>query len=119
VHRLLDILNKTDAPSLTVVFESSERANPVIERRFSAININENGKAFPVEWCFMPKSAREPALEVADFVMHAVHGLAWDQLRGRDGYQRRDFRSVFHRKNPNLSSFMLMESVMPFADTLE
>jgi len=112
VKRLLEIMNRTDAPGLTVIFESSERANSIIERHFSAITINESGANVPIEWGFMPKSVGEPALEVADFIMHSVHGLAYDELAGCNGYQRRDFRSVFQRKNPNLSSFMLMEAVI-------
>ena len=61
----------------------------------------------------MPKQIHEPALEVADFVMHAAHGLAWDSVAGRNGYARRDFRSVFQRKNRRLSSFMLIDAVVP------
>jgi hypothetical protein len=37
---------------------------------------------------FLKKSAGEPGLEVADFIMHAVHGMARARLEGRDGYDR-------------------------------
>jgi hypothetical protein len=113
VRRILDLFKWTDAPSLVVVFESSQRTNSMIQRHFAGIKIDEHGGDLPIEWCFMPKQANEPALEVADFIMHAVHGLAWDEVEGRNRYARRDFRAIFQRKNPRLSSFILIEDVRP------
>ncbi len=113
VKRIVEIFQWTAAPSLTVIFESNDRADAKIEQHFSAINLSENGLPLPIEWGFMPKAVGEPALEVADFIMHAVHGLAWDNLAGRNAFSRRDIRAVFQRKNPRLSSFMLIDHVAP------
>jgi hypothetical protein len=50
----------------------------------------ENGSPIPIECCFMPKSAGDPALEVADFIVNGVGGQARRNLktaeRVREGF---------------------------------
>ena len=58
----------------------------------------------------MPKSAADPALEVADFVMHAVGRQARKNLAKRDGIAP-DFEVVFHSVDKKLVSFMEVQTV--------
>jgi hypothetical protein len=53
----------------------------------------------------MPKSVREPGLEVADFMMHAVGRQIRHNLIKRPTFLP-DFCSVFHSVDPELSSFI-------------
>jgi len=111
VQRIVDVLNWTTDRSVSVIFESNERNNPKIQRYFNGITIGEEAKNVPIELYFMPKSAKEPGLEIADFIMHAVHGLAKTRLEGAHGYDRLDFKSVFQSVDSKLASFMLLDNV--------
>jgi len=110
IGRVCDVLKWTAATSIHVVFEDNHRARKKLRAHFGGIRVAENGADIPFECYFMPKRAGEPALEVADFIMHAVHGLARDRLNDRDGYRRRDFQSVFHSVDRRLASFMLIDN---------
>jgi hypothetical protein len=46
----------------------------------------------------------DPALEVADFIMHAVGRQARHRLQGQEGFVR-DFAAVFHTVDAKLASF--------------
>jgi hypothetical protein len=63
----------------------------------------------------MRKQQAEPALEVADFVMHAVGRQARQNLKKRGDFVP-DFCAVFHAVNPKLTSFMEVASVARNAD---
>ena len=111
IQRIIEILNWTPAQSVSIIFESNERNNAEILRYFSNITIGEEGNNIPIELYFMPKSANEPGLEIADFIMHSVHGLARNRAEGGDGYHRLDFKSAFQSVGPKLASFMLMDKI--------
>ena len=68
--RLVDIARWTAFTELKVIFELSDRADSLIENAFQDFILLENGNPIPVECYFMPKSAGEPALEVADPAGH-------------------------------------------------
>lgn len=110
-QRILNVFKWTRAETISLIFESNERADLEINRAFGSIKIGEDGNEIPFKGYFMPKSVGDPALEIADFIMHAVHGLAYDIANGRDGYARRDFRAVFQTSDKKLSDFMLIEKV--------
>jgi hypothetical protein len=59
----------------------------------------------------MPKSANEPALEVADFIMHAVGRQARQNLKQR-GVFAPDFKAVFQSVDHKLASFIEVETVV-------
>ena len=69
------------------------------------------GAAVPVEHCLMPKAAREPALEVADFVANAVGGMARRYITGYGGFGK-DFKAIFHSVPSHLTRFMFVEGVV-------
>lgn len=109
-NRIVDIIKWTTCKEVRVIFESSDRANYLIENAFQGIEIKEDNKPIPVECYFMPKSAADPALEVADFVMHAVGRQARKNLAKRDGIAP-DFEVVFHSVDKKLVSFMEVQTV--------
>lgn len=102
-RRINDIVGLTLCKEVKVVFKSSQRANRLIESAFQSFEFSRGLKRVPSECGFMPKSVGEPALEVADFVMHAV---------GRQA-RLRDFRAVFHTVDPTLSHFIEVAGVVP------
>lgn len=53
----------------------------------------------------MPKAVHDPALEVADFVMHAVGRQARRRIEDREGFAP-DFEAVFHNQDPKRVSYI-------------
>lgn len=109
-QRIIDIARYTPFQELHVIFESSERADPLIKKAFQEFNLEENSKPIPVECHFMRKSAGNPSLEVADFVMHAVGRQARQQLK-EPGKFVPDFKAVFHSVDKRFTSFMYVTGV--------
>lgn len=109
-NRIADIAKWTAFREVKVIFESSNRANRLIEDAFGDFQLQEDGQPVPVECYFMPKSAEDPALEVADFVMHAVGRQARRKIEGRTGFAP-DFRAVFHFMERKLISFVEITGV--------
>jgi hypothetical protein len=109
--RIADIARWTVFDSLAVIFESSQRADRLIENAFQGFALEEGGKPIPVECYFMSKEHAEPALEVADFVMHAVGRQVRQNLKKRGDFLA-DFCAVFHSVDRKLTSFMEVASVV-------
>jgi hypothetical protein len=108
--RINHLIQANPCREVKVIFESSERANHLIENAFQDFELHRGWKRIPSECYFMPKTAADPALEVADFVMHAVGRQARYKLKGSDGFVR-DFSAVFHSVDQRFVSFMAVESV--------
>jgi hypothetical protein len=109
-NRIVEIAKWTAFKEVKVIFESSNRADKMVEDAFGDFELQEDGRSIPVECYFMPKSAGEPALEVADFIIHAVGRQARQNLVQR-GVFVRDFEAVFHSVEHKLVSFMEVDSV--------
>lgn len=109
-NRIVDIYKWTPCKEIRVIFESSDRANSLVEDAFQGFELSEDDKKISVECYFMPKSAAYPALEVADFVMHAVGRQARNDLKKREGFLP-DFKAVFHSVDSKLASFMNVQDV--------
>jgi hypothetical protein len=109
-ERIREIASRTSFNSLAVIFESSQRADRLVESAFQGFGLEEGGKPLSVECYFMRKGAGDPALEVADFVMHAVGRQARQNLKKRGDFVP-DFCAVLHSIDRNLTSFMEVESV--------
>jgi hypothetical protein len=107
--RIVEIARWTPFREVHIIFESSQRADPLIENAMQDFGLEESGKSIPVECYFMPKSAGEPGLEVADFVVHAVGRQARANLKQRSGFAL-DYAAVFHSVDPRLTSLMEVES---------
>ncbi len=113
--RIVDIARWTQFESLAVIFESSQRADRLIDEAFQGFALEEGGAPIPVECYFMRKEHGEPALEVADFVMHAVGRQARQNLKKRGDFAQ-DFCATFHAVDRKLTSFMEIASVTRDAD---
>jgi hypothetical protein len=107
--RIVEIARWTPFREVHIIFESSQRADPLIENAMQDFGLEESGKSIPVECYFMPKSAGEPGLEVADFVVHAVGRQARANLKQRSGFAL-DYAAVFQSVDPRLTSLMEVES---------
>lgn len=70
-----------------------------------------DGKRIPFQCHLTRKDQAEPALEVADFIMHAAGGQVRGSLKGRTGF-RLDFQSVFQSVEDQLASYMSVEEVV-------
>jgi hypothetical protein len=79
-----------------IILESSDRADPVVKRSFGQLTSLNAQQAIHVEHCLMPKSANEPGLEVADFIISAAGSEVQRRLRGKTGHAP-DFNDVFGR----------------------
>jgi hypothetical protein len=107
--RIAEIARWTPFEEAHIIFESSKRADPLIEDAMQDFGLEENGKSIPVECYFMSKRVGEPGLEVADFVVHTVGRQARANLKQRGGFAL-DYAAVFHSVDPRLTSFMEVES---------
>jgi hypothetical protein len=108
--RIAEILSRTQARSVALVFEASQRADPLVMQFFGALELLENGQKIPVEHCLLAKNAGEPALEVADFVIHAAGRAARQRLEGKQGLPA-DFDAVFRRCHPQVTSLMFLDRI--------
>lgn len=104
-RRIVDIARWTPFNSIAVIFESSQRADPLLTAAFQDFALEEDGKPVPVDCYFMPKRAGEPALEVSDFIAHSIGRQARQNLSQRSVFVP-DFKAVFHEIDPKLVSFM-------------
>jgi hypothetical protein len=96
--------------TMALVFESSQRGDPLIMQHFEELQLPANGKLLPTEHCFMPKSAGEPGLEIADFIVNAAGSQARRQLRGTPGFAQ-DYEAVFHQLPSPYAEFFLITDV--------
>jgi Protein of unknown function (DUF3800) len=109
--RIQDIVERTLCKEVSILFESSERANDLIQKTFRQLDFNRVSKRIPSQCYFMPKAVGEPALEVADFVMHAIGRQTRHNLDQRGSFLP-DFCAIFHAVPPNLISFMEVGGVI-------
>jgi hypothetical protein len=91
-------------------FEASQRTDELIQRYFSPIHVTIEQKTVPVHYGLMDKSSCDPALEVADFIIHTAGRQAYNWSQGKMGF-RRNFQDIFHA-NPLWSSFHAIEDVV-------
>jgi hypothetical protein len=104
--------------SVALIFESSQRGDPLVIQHFGELELQENDKPLPTEHCFMPKSSGEPALEIADFIVNAAGSQARRQLRGISGFAQ-DYQAVFHRLPQQYGHFFLITDVEGSAENTE
>jgi hypothetical protein len=109
-NRIIDVAKCMPFTEVNVIFEASGRADRLMEEAFGDFRLEEGGRPIPVESFFMPKAVGDPALEVADFVMHAVGRQARQRVDGKVGFER-DFAAVFHDQDPKRVSFMEVNMV--------
>jgi hypothetical protein len=94
--RINQLVQQMLCRQVKIIFESSERADRKIHDECGGFTFYRGDKNIPVECYFMPKAAGEPALEVADFIMHAIGRQVRQNLKSRAIFVP-DFRAVFHQ----------------------
>lgn len=118
VHLMLEVLKErinavlryTWAIEVMVIFEHTGRLEKAIATHFSDYNPHQYGRVLPCEFYFMPKSANDPGLEVADFVANACGTQAARFARRVDPPSfGLDFQAVFHSADTHLDSYIHIE----------
>jgi Protein of unknown function (DUF3800) len=107
IARLVSLL---PCSTIALIFESSQRGDPLVRQHFGELGLVENERPLPTEHCFMPKSAGEPGLEIADFVANAAGSQARFYLRGKTAFAQ-DYQAVFHQFPPPGSQFFYIGEV--------
>ena len=85
--------------SVWMIFESSQRADPIIENCFPQLIPMNGFPPPPIVKRRMPKSSNEPGLEVADFIVGAAGSQVKRRLRQKGSFAP-DFNDVFGRLPP-------------------
>lgn len=98
-----------------LVHEEGQRTDHLAAAFFDgySLTLNEQGQArdLPFLKFRMPKSANEPFLEVADFIIHAAGAQVRTSLKGKDWGRRLDFQSGFATADPTLAQFLEVTAV--------
>jgi hypothetical protein len=92
----IGIIAAASRKSVWIIVESSDRANAIVQARFSQLTPINGMPPLPIVKSLMPKSSNEPGLEVADFIASAAGSQVQRRLRGQNG-QAPDFTDVFCR----------------------
>jgi hypothetical protein len=109
--RIIDVAKWTPFTAINVIFEANQRANKLVQRYFGDFRVTADDKEVPVDCYFMPKSTREPVLEVADFIANAIGDHARHTLVDKRSGFRKDFHAIFHGVDHRLVSFIGIEKV--------
>lgn len=114
MNRIVDVARWTPFREVAIVFEASQRADALIEAALQGIGLEADGQKVPLHCAFMPKSAGEPGLEVADFIMHSIGRQTRHALKRRTARVfLPDFEATFHGQDSKLVSFMHVAGVVP------
>jgi len=107
IARIVSVL---PCSATALIFESSERGDQLVLQHFGELGLTENGAPLPTSHCFMPKSIREPGLELADFVASAAGTQARFYYQGKSGFAK-DYQAVFHQFSAPFSQFFHIQEV--------
>jgi hypothetical protein len=105
LQRIVGVAKWTAFSSITVIFEQSGHLTPRLEAASNGLQLEEDGRAIPHEWCVLSKSAGEPGLEVADFMMHTIAGYCRSGRNPQSKFAAR-FSAIFGVADDRLCSFM-------------
>jgi hypothetical protein len=96
--------------TVALIFEASQRGDPLVRRHFGEFELQKNQRSVPIDHYFMPKSGKEPGLEVADFVASAAGSQARFYHRGKTDFAQ-DYQDVFRQFPPPFSQFFHIKEV--------
>jgi hypothetical protein len=95
-------VSRMDVDVVALIFKASTRGDTLVKRDYDLASMdlrNMWGRPVCVEGCFMPKSAMEPGLEVADLVAHTAGRQRRHEISGKPGHAP-DFRHKPSRGTP-------------------
>jgi len=105
----------TGSTPVYAIFEQSSRIAQRIEACFQNVSIEVGGLTVLVQGCFMPKTAANPFLEMADFVAYSIgRNVIQQRLMGRDFYSP-NFREIFQNQDAAISlvSYIEVTAIVP------
>ena len=105
LNRICEVGRWAEFDRVFLVFEESQRIEMEVMRSLAKKKIKRNGIEIPVELALMPKSSCNPALEIADFVVHTA-GRQVRHRNTKDDQFLPDFTSIFKTIDNRLQSFM-------------
>lgn len=110
LKRITEVANRIRFSRVALIFEEAQRTNRLVLRHFPGYRLQREWDSvttpIALDGFFMPKTSREPGLEVADFLMHAAGSYVHSRLKGTDDPQRKDFKATFQDVDPRLTSFL-------------
>jgi hypothetical protein len=111
-NRFSGLLSRLSPEPNEVAFlhEASERGDRLVEKHFGRNVVSVAGRTVPVHKGLVQKSQGLPALEVADFVMHAAGRRAAQLYRNPATKAGKDLVAVFHT-NPTWNSYIHVTEV--------
>jgi hypothetical protein len=115
-QQVAQVASRTPCGTVALIFESSERGDPLVMQHFGILELEENERSIPTEHCIMPKSAGEPGLEIADFIVNAAGSQARRLLQGTLGFAQ-DYQAVFHQLPSPYAQFCLITDVSANAES--
>lgn len=105
----------TPFQSMALVFESSTRADTLLQKYFGELSIQQGRRSIPVQHCLMPKRASEPGLEAADLIANIAGSMAQWRFGGRPGFPK-DFQAGFQGVPDSRCRYMHISGVTATAD---
>jgi hypothetical protein len=109
VRRIIEIFKWHSSGRIVLIFERSQRLDPLADSAFPRPTVSEDGKDIPVELCRMPKG--DLGLEVADFVAHTAGRKARIKAGGTPAHSEFvDFAAVFRSVPEKFVSYLEIDS---------
>jgi Protein of unknown function (DUF3800) len=98
---------------VVAMFEESARLAKQIEAGFGDRTIRAGAFTIPIEGCFMPKSAANPFLEMADFVANTIGKNIKHQHQHGPSACTENFQALFRDVGPPLADYVETSEVVP------
>jgi hypothetical protein len=115
IERIARLVGHFGCDGAVLVHEEGQRTDHLAATFFDGYSLTRDHAGQPRNLPFkkfrMPKSANEPFLEVADFVIQAAGGQVRTSLKGRRWGCRPDFQAVFTSVDPALVEFIDVTTV--------
>lgn len=112
-EHILNVAKYFRFSSLAIIFEDSQRGNPLFQKHFSQkkIYLGKEKKEIEIMFCIMAKNTLEAGLEIADFVIHT----AGRQARKMNLTEKKkeilpDFDCVFRKVDERIKSYIHITS---------
>jgi len=110
LQRICDIAKWTDFERVYIIFENSDRIEMKVLRSLSNKKIKRGLQNIDIDLGLMPKAACNPALEIADLIIHTAGTQVRSRISGNKQFKK-DFENIFRNVDERLVSFMEITKV--------